>query len=125
PVRPHLASVVVIRADAETEPLPRKFIARRGAAGRNFRRRVPLRLRHFVTDRHRVCDRNAWPAIIGKESKRRLGPDLLLTHHVRKNFDRRTGTVFTAKSENRDDHNSSEQVDEEKSAQHISPRARW
>src|SRR5712691_10322073 len=78
-----------------------------------------LRLRHFIADGHRASDRRARTAPIRKKIEWRLCPHFLLTHHVRKNLERRASALLSAKSEYSDERNSGQQENKKKSAQHI------
>src|SRR5207253_7440309 len=126
PVRAHLARVVIIRADAETNPCARQFFAERSAARRYPRRRGHLRFWHFVTNRDRTRNRNPRAAAISEKIEWRLCPDFLLPHHIGKNFPWGARAVFSAKTAHRDDDDAGEKEDEKKAAQHFNPpRARW
>src|SRR6185436_731835 len=125
PVRAHLARVVIIRADAETDVSARELFTSGSAARRYPRRRRHLRFWHFVTNRDRTRNRNPRSAAISEKIERCLRPDFLLPHHIGKNFPWGAGAVFSAKTAHRDDDDAGEKEDEKKAAQHFNPpRAR-
>ena len=76
-------------------------------------------LRHFVTHRNRAGHRHASAAAIRKKSERRLRAHFRLTHHVGKNFNRRTRALLPAEAENGDDRDAGEKKDEKEAAEHI------
>src|SRR4030095_946344 len=126
PIVPHLAGVVIISALAEADAVAGRFRLRRVRSGRNFRQRFHLRLWHFVANWDRVRDRKTRPATVSEKVDWRLRPHFLLPHHVRENFPRCAGAMFSAKTAHRHDDDTGEHEDEKEASQHFNPpRARW
>src|SRR4029077_5036008 len=120
------AGVVIIRADAETNPCARELFTSGSAARRYPRRRRQLRFWHFVTNRDRTRNRTPRSAAISEKIERCLCPDFLLPHHIGKNFPGGAGAVFSTKTTHRHDDDAGEREVEKKGGQHFNPpRARW
>src|SRR5207248_5215661 len=76
PIVPHLAGVVIIRANTETDTSA--FCCRRRSIGRISRRRLSLRHWRFVANPHRTRNWKVWPTSIREKVDRRLRPYFLL-----------------------------------------------
>src|SRR5207245_11073126 len=101
PVHGHLAGVVIIRADAETNRCVRELFTRGSTARRNLRRSLHLRLWNFVTNRNGTRNRNPWAAAISGKIERRLRPDFLRPHPIGKNVPCLAGAALSTKTSQR------------------------